>query len=576
MKKFFSLVLALVMALSLTTVAWGAPITNDTDLQNAINSGATEIVLGAGEFTVDLYNIAARDSLTITGQGAATKLNFKHGQVRIELFNSFTISNCTIGRMVDKSWGQLVFSTGKDGGVYTVSNCIFNGESTQGIYMNPANGNEKYVIEGCTFTGDFGIEGAITVQNNSEITTLTVSDDNVFNVDDDSEELTIHYHKSNLTLDSAVDETVLIKAGDGATATENFERAVASADAGDTFKLVENVDLTTLSNPVEITDPINIDDNGQTLVGLAAGSNITTDANGKITGGTFETLPDESLLADGVIFVGNSAEKSSKKTNTYDGLYAKSTNAGADVDPVAVEVVVTPAKAVKYDKTTGELEDWGIVEHVNITGDSTDYVFVNSVKEADVVLYKDADGKFVKFYLDAIETPDYVEGVVFNNFGDDCGEVDYDEDDGYDKKLKYFTIKGTGDVFVLVEEAEEYACDFYVMYNSKLVPVVETGLEKVAHKVVTESEDGDLVKVYCSACGTQAVKAPNMMSVPKGAELVDGTGAEIWYWPVVGGSVSTETKVESAATFDAGIAMYVGMSVMAAAGSAVVLKKRED
>ena len=38
---------------------------------------------------------------------------------------------------------------------------------------------------------------------------------------------------------------------------------------------------------------------------------------------------------------------------------------------------------------------------------------------------------------------------------------------------------------------------------------------------------------------------------------------------------STGDKVESAETFDAGIAMYVGMSVMAAAGSAVVLKKKD-
>ena len=37
-----------------------------------------------------------------------------------------------------------------------------------------------------------------------------------------------------------------------------------------------------------------------------------------------------------------------------------------------------------------------------------------------------------------------------------------------------------------------------------------------------------------------------------------------------------EKVVTSADTFDAGIALYVGMSVMAAAGSAVVLKKRED
>ena len=39
MKKFFSLVLALVMALSLTTVAWGADVANETDLATAVAAG---------------------------------------------------------------------------------------------------------------------------------------------------------------------------------------------------------------------------------------------------------------------------------------------------------------------------------------------------------------------------------------------------------------------------------------------------------------------------------------------------------------------------------------------------------
>ena len=46
-----------------------------------------------------------------------------------------------------------------------------------------------------------------------------------------------------------------------------------------------------------------------------------------------------------------------------------------------------------------------------------------------------------------------------------------------------------------------------------------------------------------------------------------------------GGTVvtpSTDKTVTSADTFDAGIAMYVGMSVMAAAGSAVVIGKKKD
>lgn len=151
-----------------------AHVADTAELQAAINSGATEIALGAGEFTADLYVVPANRELTITGQGAATKLNFSKGQVRLELFDSLTISNCTIGRMVDKSWGQLVFgSSTQEGGVYTISNCTFNGVGTQGIYINQ-NVAATFNIENCTFNGDFGGEGAITIQDNN-VAGLTVN-----------------------------------------------------------------------------------------------------------------------------------------------------------------------------------------------------------------------------------------------------------------------------------------------------------------------------------------------------------------------------------------------------------------
>ncbi len=151
-----------------------AHVANTAELQAAINSGATEIALGVGEFTADLYVVPANRELTITGQGADTKLNFSKQQVRLELFDSLTISNCTIGRMVDKSWGQLVFgSSTQEGGVYTISNCTFNGVGTQGIYINQ-NVAATFNIENCTFNGDFGGEGAITIQDNN-VAGLTVN-----------------------------------------------------------------------------------------------------------------------------------------------------------------------------------------------------------------------------------------------------------------------------------------------------------------------------------------------------------------------------------------------------------------
>ena len=64
-----------------------------------------------------------------------------------------------------------------------------------------------------------------------------------------------------------------------------------------------------------------------------------------------------------------------------------------------------------------------------------------------------------------------------------------------------------------------------------------------------------------------------MRRTPTGADYEQGFGGYLVYVAAV---VTPDTdKVESAETFDAGIAMYVGMSVMAAAGSAVVLKKKD-
>ena len=72
--------------------------------------------------------------------------------------------------MAKKSWGMLVFSTGNSAeGVYTVSNCTFNGVGTQGIYINENTTGATYNITNCTFYGDFGAEGAVTIQNNKNV-----------------------------------------------------------------------------------------------------------------------------------------------------------------------------------------------------------------------------------------------------------------------------------------------------------------------------------------------------------------------------------------------------------------------
>jgi hypothetical protein len=101
------------------------------------NTSIKNIILGAGEFTANLYkDSVARESLTIAGT-EGTKVIFAREQVRLVLFKNFTIENCEILRMPAKTWGHLVFSTGDEAdGVYTVKECTFNGVGTQGIYIN--------------------------------------------------------------------------------------------------------------------------------------------------------------------------------------------------------------------------------------------------------------------------------------------------------------------------------------------------------------------------------------------------------------------------------------------------------
>lgn len=150
-------------------------VNNQKELVAALAEVNTHTInLGAGTYVADIYNgTPARKSLTIIGS-EGTK--FGHtattgGQLRLDLFESFTIRNCEIiQRSGVKTWGHIVFGSGnKANGVYTIENCKFNGVGTQGIYINENTAGATYNILNCTFDGDFGNEGAITIQTNKDV-----------------------------------------------------------------------------------------------------------------------------------------------------------------------------------------------------------------------------------------------------------------------------------------------------------------------------------------------------------------------------------------------------------------------
>ena len=250
--------------------------------------------------------------------------------------------------------------------------------------------------------------------------------------------------------------------------------------------------------------------------------------------------------------------------STVSGLFAKGTEKDA---AVVADVAVKYFAAVDNKVTAkGAYEADGNVDYYMVNDWANTYVKVAALADADLVLYTDADCKVPYMYLKNANPVYFGDGVAFANFGTACGQYN-SKDAAYDKDAKYYTAFNA--LYVEVETSA-----IQLMVNGKLVPVNgPVAIPTVEHKaVITTDKKGAVESIKCAACGVVAAKAANYASLPENATVVMTEGTAYWYWTTATEAGST---VESAKTFDAGIAMYVGMSVMAAAGSAVVLKKKD-
>ena len=241
---------------------------------------------------------------------------------------------------------------------------------------------------------------------------------------------------------------------------------------------------------------------------------------------------------------------------------------------VKEEMVATfnAAKTVKLN-SDGEQDGIANVAYYTVTAydvtDDSDYVVVSSLAEADLVLYGDKNATSVMLYLAKAEAHYNGSGTVFTNFGDKCGQLDYD----YDKTKTYYTTNAKGDDALYVADA---AGTKSLMVGGKLVsvkatPVVADATATVKHTAIPTVKDGKVVGYTCSNCKCTAVKAANVASIPSDAQRISDT---LWYFPAA--AASTTTSNSSPKTFDAGIAMYVGMALTSVAGSAVVIGKKKE
>lgn len=200
-----------------------------------------------------------------------------------------------------------------------------------------------------------------------------------------------------------------------------------------------------------------------------------------------------------------------------------------------------------------------------------EYVVVSTLADADLVLYGDADATSVMLYL-AKTNPHYNgTGTVFTNFGKSCGQLNYPN---YDKDETYYTTNEKGNKALY--KADD-AGAVSLMVGGKLVSVTLAHADATAtveHSAIptVDAKTGKVTGYTCSVCKLAAVKAANVASVPSGVQVVAGT--DTWYFPAA--AASTTTTTSSPKTFDAGIAMYVGMALTSVAGSAVVIGKKKE
>ena len=255
-------------------------------------------------------------------------------------------------------------------------------------------------------------------------------------------------------------------------------------------------------------------------------------------------------------------------------------------DATNAESFSVEAHEAAFDKATGA----GNVAYYTVsnataanTGYNGDYIKADKT-DFDLQLTKAGASTL---YLKHVNTgAEYVAKVeAFTKIGDKCGQLDVDADGTYYVNTSKYTsgnaTKDAGEVYFVASDAESAV---YVLLNGKLVSVTLAGEQTlVGHTWVAVEKDGKVVSYKCSDCGTVAsiykTYAAAKASGLKNVEAFVNDDGETIYLAYTDGKTDNTKPTDtnnSPKTFDAGIAMYVGMALTSVAGSAVVIGKKKE
>lgn len=117
-----------------------------------------------------------------------------------------------------------------------------------------------------------------------------------------------------------------------------------------------------------------------------------------------------------------------------------------------------------------------------------------------------------------------------------------------------------------------------VLVNGVVYVVKGTRLSAIQHSWAPTAwaKDGKITTYTCQTCKTVAKVIESMYVADKTKSHVQLSNGDLIEFSYTPGKAGTTTGVNSAKTFDAGIAMYVGMSLLSVAGGAVVIGKKKE
>ena len=267
--------------------------------------------------------------------------------------------------------------------------------------------------------------------------------------------------------------------------------------------------------------------------------------------------------------------------------FADVATTGYDVKNAADNSDITGATATAITTTAASVttKDGKVTNGVlafNTIG-SVDYVVTTDATKADYIIYK--DGKVDSYGIKMANKGAYTcEATEFTAFGTACGTIAK-----VNKDAKFYTIADDEHYYVATVGGAVKAKVGNVVVELKIAEVgADKDYTENSHDYkfdYTTASNGDktVTKVTCSKNASESFEFKTSAAAATAAfgkgnftsAAVDG----LTVYVKTGTSttpVTPDNGKDSPKTFDAGIAMYVGMALTSVAGSAVVIGKKKE